>query len=88
LSFSLDLEDLPDEEGYLWSGDVCEEYVNDTMIVSLDAMLAIQKRPKDDEFDNPFLLVLRAWDGRFDLGPADKTANYSEYQTFQTWGQE
>lgn len=58
------------------------------MEVSLDAMLAIQKRPKDDELDNPFLLVLRAWDGRFDLGPADKTANYSEYQTFQTWGQE
>jgi hypothetical protein len=58
------------------------------MEVSLDAMLAIQKRPKDDKLDNPFLLVLQAWDGRFDLGPADKTANYSQYQSFQTWSQQ
>jgi len=88
LSFSFNLEDLPDSEAFLWNGDVCDEYVNDTMEVSLDAMLAIQKRPKDDKLDNPFLLVLQAWDGRFDLGPADKTANYSQYQSFQTWSQQ
>lgn len=88
LNFDLKLEDLPDQEGYLYSGDVCDEYVNDTLRISLDAVVGIQKKRKDDNSENPFLLVLWAWDTNFTLGPDDKTANYSEYQFFETYSEE
>lgn len=88
LEFNLDLEDLPDSESYLWSGDICDEYINDTLRVSLDAVVGIQKNSKDYDSDNPFILVLWAWDSNFSLGPADKTANYSEHQFFQTSSEE
>jgi hypothetical protein len=88
LDFEFNLEDLPDREGYLWSGDVCDEYVNDTLRISLDAVVGVQKKRKDDNSKNPFLLVLWAWDSNFTLAPEDKIANYSEHQFFETYSKE
>jgi hypothetical protein len=82
LIFWFSPEHLPEAERALYSGDVCKEWVNGTMQILLPALAAIQKRPKNDVLDNPFLLTLWAWDAQFTLGPANETANYSDYQSF------
>lgn len=92
IQFSFNLIDVnaigaaPDHDRYQWTGDACHEYINRTLPLRYDALVAVNRVPVAYDGSNPVSITIHAINPGFNLthhsGHTDMV-EYTQYEKFQ-----
>ncbi|KAL1844679.1 hypothetical protein VTK73DRAFT_2045 [Phialemonium thermophilum] len=86
-SIDLKLKDRHASEYDQFSGDICGDFINETLHVELNGMVAVVKKSPKDPGANPVMLDLFFFEKGFNLSSSISPQNYSVYQNFDSYSQ-